>query len=693
MRRMRRRIFYKFARIFAMFLIVLGTSLVIALYRVDLETLRGEVSKTLSEAVGMPVEIRGKIYWKFSLTPRVVLSDVSIKSKDWAQHKDGVSIRLVEARLNLISLLSSNASVRNVVLINPVVYLEKNAKGDISLESKRKIEPQIVDNKPGKFPIDIDLGINSIRMENPKFVSINPGGVQEYKAEEIILKYEKSDDLIEYSGKIVLGDQDYSFEAAISELDEKRGIYPLHIAIANKLAPLTANIALDQNSLIPIDFIISGKINDAKEFFQNIGINVPKISSMKIKIAGGMDQENMTLRKSSISFDESNLDFSGVYSWRHHKPQINLNLKSKKFVLDEVFPEIYKSDIPWKHPDRELYIFKNAPLHSENWNSVNAEINLDAGEFDIYRDMYMENIKAKASLKNGSISIRIDTGFSDGQLTIAAQADDSSGIAVVRAAAIGSGISVGKILESVKEKNFISDLPTNLEFYVEGRGRDMSELMASLNGPFRASSSGAGTALPKAAEYVYGRDFLTSVRHSVQDIVMAEKRYDKVAISCAVVNLKLRNGKAETDNGIALQMRDVNMRAVGFVDLGKETLHISVASTPIRGIRLSISGNILSAIEFSGNLAEPSVKLNNKEIISRTATTAGIGMLVLAPFTGGLSIAVGAGAGFLAGDLLNNWLSDEHPCETALNNGVPAKGGDPLFMNRPLEELTREVIK
>ena len=90
---------------------------------------------------------------------------------------------------------------------------------------------------------------------------------------------------------------------------------------------------------------------------------------------------------------------------------------------------------------------------------------------------------------------------------------------------------------------------------------------------------------------------------------MADKKYDKVGISCALVNLKLRQGRAETDLGIALQTRDVNMRAVGFVDLGKEDMHVSLASTPVRGIRLSITGSIVNAMEFTGNLAEPDIKV------------------------------------------------------------------------------------
>lgn len=691
--RLRKYRFLKVARIVAMFFIGLLVSVAITLSQINLEALRDEVTNTLSEAVGMPVEIRGKIYWKFSLTPKIALTDVAVKSKDWAKNKDGVSIDLVEAKLSLISLFSSNPSVRDVVLINPIVYLEKNAKSEISLESKRSFGSESAEDALPKFPIDTDWGIDSVRMENPKLVLINPNKTEEFKADQVIVNYDKKSHLLEYTGRLVLNDQDYSFIASLYPLDTKRKVYPVRVAIVNKLTPLTANIALEQTSRLPIDFVVRGKISDAAGFFQQFGIDIVKLAPMTINIAGGVDNNRLVLRQSSILFGKSDLSISGSYSWGLKRPEINLKLKSQRFSLDEVFPDLYGGDTPWQRPDRELHVFKNVPLNPDYLNAVNAEIIIDFAKMEVYRSMLMENVNAHLGLHDGSLSLNIDNQFANGQVEISLLAHENSGAVFARAAARGKGVVIGKILESVDERNFIAGLPADFEFYVEGNGRDLSELMSNLNGPVQVKSVGAGTALPDAAEYIYGRDFLTSVRHSVQDIVMAQKKYDKVAISCALVNLKLRQGRAETDQGIALQTRDVNMRAMGFVDLGKEDMHVSLASTPVRGIRLSITGSIVNAMEFTGNLAEPDIKLNNGAMISRAATTAGIGMLVLAPFTGGLSLVAGAGVGFLAGDLLNNWLTDERPCETALMLGAPAREGDPAFMNRPLEELVAELIK
>ena len=40
------------------------------------------------------------------------------------------------------------------------------------------------------------------------------------------------------------------------------------------------------------------------------------------------------------------------------------------------------------------------------------------------------------------------------------------------------------------ERNFITGLPADFEFYVEGRGQDLSELMSNLNGPIQVKAPG-----------------------------------------------------------------------------------------------------------------------------------------------------------------------------------------------------------
>ena len=696
-----KRDFFRFARIFAIVLVGLVVSLFVALSRVNLETLRGEVAHALSSATGLPVEIRGEIHWKFSLTPRVVLSDVAIPAKDWAANEDGVRIDQVEARINLLSLLGTTASVSDLTLVNPLVYLEENAEGEYSLESSRvpafagMTNTTNQEDGPAKFPFDSDWGIDSVKMENPKFVFIDAGGKTEFEAEEIFLRYKKTDGYIEYVGRVALDDgQEYSFIASLLPLDAARKVYPVRVAIANKLTPVIANLALEQTSKLPIDFIVKGKIADAQAILKRFDPDVPKIAPMTLNISGGMGHSKLTLHQSSISFGKSDLSVSGNISWGGKKPMISAKLRSKKFILGEVFTELYgTAKTPWKRPNRPLNVFKDTPLYSEYLNLANADIAVDLASLVMYRNLSVENISARANVKDGELSVRMDAGFAGGKVRAALLAYDDEGAVVARGAGMGQGIQAGKILESVGEKNIITGLPADFEFYLQGRGKDLSELMASVAGPLQVRSVGAGTALPDAAEYLYGQDFLTSLRHSVQDMVTAKNKYDKVDVSCAVVNLKIRRGVVETERGIALQTSAVNMRAAGRADLGKETLDASMVSTPVRGLKISFTGNIVNSMEFTGNMAEPDIKFNGRSLIERTAATTGIGMILLAPFTGGLSLVAGAGIGFLAGDLLSNWLEDDHPCDTAIKKGAPEIKGDPEFINRPLSELVAEMIK
>jgi hypothetical protein len=66
---------------------------------------------------------------------------------------------------------------------------------------------------------------------------------------------------------------------------------------------------------------------------------------------------------------------------------------------------------------------------------------------------------------------------------------------------------------------------------------------------------------------------------------------------------------------------------------------------------------------------------------------------LLAPLTGGISLVAGAGIGLVAGDLLENWLADAHPCETALEKGAPLYREDPEWMKQDVSELKKLVLK
>ena len=157
------------------------------------------------------------------------------------------------------------------------------------------------------------------------------------------------------------------------------------------------------------------------------------------------------------------------------------------------------------------------------------------------------------------------------------------------------------------------------------------------------------------------------------------------------LNAKLRDGVFETQNGFAIETNAINVRLAGSLDLGGETMNLALTTVPVRGLKLSLTGKVVNSIELSGDLAEPDIKVSGAAVASKVASATGIGLL-LAPLTGGLSLVAGAGIGLVAGDLLENWLADMHPCETALKRGAPLYRDDPEWMANDISELMDAIL-
>ena len=227
--------------------------------------------------------------------------------------------------------------------------------------------------------------------------------------------------------------------------------------------------------------------------------------------------------------------------------------------------------------------------------------------------------------------------------------------------------------------------------YVETNGSNLSEWMQTMTGPVTIYSADSGYAHSTLVANMYGSDFLTTLRHSIQDLFRSEKKYNQMKISCVALNTKLRNGLAETKNGVAVETNAINVRLAGSLDLGKEKMQLSLMTVPVRGLKLSLTGNVVNSMEITGNLAEPTIRISGAAVAGKVASATGIGLL-LAPFTGGIGLVAGAGVGLLAGDLLENWLADDNPCSTAMEKGAPVRHDDPEWMSLPVADLANSVL-
>lgn len=678
----KKNIFFSISRVLVIFIMGLAVAFIVALSQINLETLRGNVLAVLKDSTGLPVEIDGGVSWKLSLRPQIELNKVRVPNAEWAKHKDAFSAEKIDVTLNLISLFQDRPTIQNVKIYDASVCIEKNDKGEYSISSENA---SVSGAEKTEYPFE-DPGLGGVEVKNLKLDIL--GNL--YSLAGVNVRYFPRDDTREYSGWIKPDKDVLPFIVSYSKYNAERKIYPVKIALSTGGDALIANIALEGTSKQPIDFIIKGDIPNVAAAGKIFNLNLPDLDTVKVNITGGFDRNKLSFRNSSLTVKDNKLAFSGVIDWSKNVPLIDMDLESKLISLMDLFPDLYSKD--WIRPNRELNVFKDTPLYGKDLLGVNLDLHISLDNFFVYRDFDIKDLDLSLNLIKGKGRLDSEAVIGNGNVEIGADINiDEDGRYYVKAAAVGRSMSVGEILNQVRVKDLISDLPVNLDAYLETNGTNLSEWMQNITGPVKIYSVNSGYAHSALVANMYGTDFLTTLRHSIQDLFRTEKKYNQMKISCVALNAKLRNGAFETRHGVAVETNAINVRLAGNMDLGKETMKLSLTTVPVRGLKLSLTGNVVNSIEITGNLAEPDVKISGAAVAGKVASATGIGLL-LAPFTGGIGLVAGAGVGLLAGDLLENWLADDTPCKTALEKGAPAMRGDPDWLNEPVENLIQSVI-
>lgn len=668
---------------------------VIALSQVNLETLRSDVLGILRGATGLDIEIEGAVSWKFSLRPRIELHQVRVRNAEWARHEYAFSAETVDVTLDLLSLMRDRPTIKNVKINDASICIEKNDAGEYSIRPRGQdaapasdVAAADADEAPvqPKYPF-ADPGLGGVTVKNVVLHLLDAT----YSLSGMDIRYVPRDDAREYAGWIKPADKVYPFIVSYSEYNPERKVYPVRVAISTGGDALIANIALEGTSRAPIDFVIAGDIPDIAALGAMLNLDLAYMPTMHVNLAGGVGRGKVTLRRSSVLVRGNEIFFSGDYDWTKKRTTFNLNLESREINLMELFPELYMAKRRARG-NRELNVFKDIPLFGKEFLTMDMNLRAEIDKLVVYRELSLNDIDLRLRLAGGSGRLDLHTGIGDGVAKASADVViERDGTLDVIAAGFGENIQVGKILEQVREPDLISGLPMGLRFYLRGRGADLAELMGTATGPVQIYSNGSGYAHSALVANMYGTDFLTSLRHSIQDLFRSEKKHNQIKISCAAISAKVRDGRIETENGVAVETNAINLRLAGNMDFGQESMRLALTTVPVRGLKLSLTGNVMNSIEISGNLAEPDIKISGAAVAGKVASATGIGLL-LAPFTGGISLAAGAGIGLLAGDLLENWLADDQPCKTALQRGAPDRRGDPEWLGAPIEDLIGSVM-
>jgi len=113
----------------AALILVLVVAAVVAIRSIDFNQYKGLITDQAKAATGRELKIAGNLDLKIGLSPAVVAEGVSFANAPWGSRPEMVTLRRFEVEVALLPLIFRNIQVRRLILVQPDILLETDAKG------------------------------------------------------------------------------------------------------------------------------------------------------------------------------------------------------------------------------------------------------------------------------------------------------------------------------------------------------------------------------------------------------------------------------------------------------------------------------------------------------------------------------------------------------------------------------------
>lgn len=215
----------------------------IALWSVDLNRHVAFVEAKAKEATGRKLKLKGKIGFKLSLVPTVAADDVSLQNAAWGSRPQMASAKRVEVQIALLPLLAGELEIRRVVLIEPDVLLEVNAKGE---ENWRFGPAKSAKDKAPERAEAGDIEVNRVEIRDGILTYRQAKPRREYRTriERLALDSSRGFETLGFDGKGALNDLPLDLEGRASLRKDSLTLEDLSIAVGKSRATGALQLAL-----------------------------------------------------------------------------------------------------------------------------------------------------------------------------------------------------------------------------------------------------------------------------------------------------------------------------------------------------------------------------------------------------------------------------------------------------------------
>lgn len=600
---------------------------------------RDDIAKVVKSTTGRELIIDGEVSFKIFPAPKLLVENVSLSNAKWGARSTLMSVDRVIAEVALIPLFSRAISVRRVVLVRPVLNLERSKSGK-SNWNLWKSEPTSAVSGP------LVIDVSNVYVRDGRISYMKHGAESSYVLEVQRLK-------LRSKGLFQPVEMDFAGrfnKRAISIRGETGSLASLF-----KNEPIAVDISVRSGGIAAK---IDGRLTQPMELRglgADLSFSVPDFGQL-LKTRGPTgrtgfgvegrgqihDKKNgYVVEKLALTVGGNELLGSVYFGLVKGRSHIRGSLSSKMLDVDSFFTQRKRNKratgarlIPsWRFPVEAL-------------RAVDADIDF-SGRRVILRGVEFDRLKLNVGLHSGRLRIeprgRLYGGRLDGQIDLNTRASEARLLMEIR----GSQVNMGELLNALKKKQVMSGATGQLHIKLEGSGATLSAVAAGMNGRF-LTSVGPGQMHNSALRRI-GADALMQL---VRSFDPTDKSDQATSMQCGVILFNVEKGVAKTDRGVAAETKRMNVIGSGTINLGTEAIDLVLRAQPRDGVGIS-AGALGNVVRVGGTLAAPKTRM---DAVGALKTGASVGAAVA---TSGISLLIQG--------LFNRVIADNSPCKTALN--------------------------
>ena len=277
-------------------------------------------------------------------------------------------------------------------------------------------------------------------------------------------------------------------------------------------------------------------------------------------------------------------------------------------------------------------LFSSDPLPLDSLQNLNATMSAQLDSL-VSTAVTAKDISLTGKLNNGQLTLKASSGeLSEGTGEIDLTLD---------ARALPPTLTLTSIFENVRGLTNQNTYPRSGFISLQSQGQSEAALAANTNGlVFLRLGKGP-------FDYANSMLLTANLASTVFKTLIPGIERKKPEVECGISVALFKDGKGVTPYGFAARTKQANLLGHIQIDLGSETLLMSLDSRGREGVGISVSSIFSNTVQIRGPLTHPSIVPDTTSLIWRSWA---------AVMTGGLSV--------LGESLIKRVLASENPCQS-----------------------------